>query len=592
MISILKFFSKRLFHLFDYQRITAKPIFIKSDSLKNKFNTKYLFLLVGILFISNVFSQVKNSTESKSRMQADLKILASDSLGGREAGSTYEILARNYIASSFKRNNLIPFFDGSYFQEFPFKDGADFSESFLTFNGKKYKNINEFQPLSKSKNDNVSGKMLKVGFGILSSSPSHNDYTNHNILDGKIFVIDISVPGGSSNYEKYVESADLDKRIEMAAKFGAKAVILINNDSSFNDPRKMISNQKGRTPIPVVFAKGALLDLINKSDSADISINIDIKKFDKQGYNVAGYIDNGSDKTIIIGGHYDHIGMGGETSRSTEAAIHNGADDNASGVALVIELAHQLKDKKLNSNILFLSFSAEEKGLYGSSYFVENSLPAIKNQTLCFINFDMVGRMDSAKSSMTVFGTGTANQWDTIMGSIPDENINITKALTGIGGSDQMPFYLDSVPVLFFFTGVHDDYHTPNDDEKFINYNGMERVLNYSLNLILEIDKQDSLSWKATKARTGSSGRSRGGLSMGIMPDYSTEGGVLVSMVIEGKPGNKAGLLKGDIIKRIDTSTIKDIYDYMDVLKTCKPNQVYDLEIMRNGEKMILKLQF
>jgi aminopeptidase YwaD len=570
---------------------------LNSCTPKSKINRTSILHSATLIIFSLVFFSLSCSkkilpTNQNHSVRRDIQILASDSFGGREAGTIYEIKARDYIADELQKAGLTPFFNNSYFQEFPFKAGADFSKSNIIIDGKTIVFGTQFQPLSNSKNDSLSGDILKVGYGIISSSPSYNDYPNHNILDGKIFVMDISVPGGYANYEQYAEVADLDKRIEMAEKFGAKAIILYTNDSSFNDPRKMISNKKSRTGIPVVYAKGDLLKKINISNQLNITIVVRGEKVDQKGYNVAGFLDKGKGKTIIIGAHYDHLGMGGETSRYFGQGIHNGADDNASGVAAILELARFFKAKELNTNILIVAFSAEEKGLYGSNYFVEHSIPALKKQVLCYLNYDMVGRMHPQEKKLTIFGTGTSPQWDSIFALIADTSMNITKSATGIGGSDQMPFYLDSIPVLFFFTGIHDQYHTPDDDEALINYQGIDLVLRFSVNLIEKTSNFKTLTWKPTQARTGSSGRGKGGPTLGIMPSYSNEGGVLVDMVIEGKTGYKAGLQKGDIITRIDQKIVKDVYDYMDIMKTLKNDIDYSIEIRRNGEIKVLTIRF
>ena len=548
-------------------------------------------LILSILFLNSCATESEN-TEQRPLFKQDISILASDSLGGREAGSEYEIMARDYLAAQFQEAGLKPYFENSYFHDFSFKDGADFSTSYLWLNGEKFSSGEDFLPLTKSKNDSISGPMKKVGFGLLSSKPAHNDYPDHSTLEGRIFVMEMSVPDGASKYEQYADVADLDKRIELASKFGAKAIILINNDPDFTDPRKMISNKRGRTPLPVVYAKGALLEKINALNEAQIDIRVDIQKMDKTGYNVAAVIDNQATKWLIFGAHYDHLGMGGETSRSKEKAVHNGADDNASGVAMVMELARYYAKHKLDANLLFLCFSAEEKGLYGSSNFVDNHLDAIKENTLAYINFDMVGRLDSSSKELTIYGTGTSPLWDSILPTVADSILLIKKSPSGIGGSDQMPFYLDSIPVLFFFSGIHDQYHMPEDDETLINYQGMNQIFSFVQELVGKIDFKQELPWQATKDGKRKSRRYRDGPSMGIMPDYSADGGVLVKMVIDGKPGAKAGLQVQDIIVNIDGKKIKDVYDYMDVLKTCKKGQSYKMDIIRKEEVKTLNITF
>ncbi len=548
-----------------------------------------IFILATLLFES---CNPKLSLTKEERLKNHISVLASDSLMGREAGTDAEIMARDYIVSEFENIGLKPFFNGSFTQQFPFKDGADFSESYVKLAGESFTSGEDFLPLSNSKNAEVLGQVLNVGFGIMSQEPPHNDYPNHGVLAGKIFLLEMSVPGGNENYEKYGESADLDKRIELASRFGAQAVFLVNNDSSFTDPRKMISNLKGRTSIPVITIKKRLYDAILANPDSSVSINVSVKKMDKIGYNVAGFIDNQAEKTIIIGAHYDHLGMGGETSLFIGRDIHNGADDNASGVAGVIEMAYHLKDKKMNHNFLFVGFSAEEKGLYGSNYFVEQLADSLKKSALCYLNFDMIGRLDSVNPVLTLIGTGTAAEWDSLLTFYKNSAMEIKKSPSGVGGSDHMPFYLDSIPVLFFFSGIHSDYHRPSDDEQLINYQGMIHILSFTEALVDTLNSFETLNWKATQGGKESGRRMKDGPSLGIMPDYSEQGGVLVNMVSDGKPGQKAGLKVKDLIVEIDNQEVKDIYDYMDILKKCKKGETYSLKVKRDGELLTLSVTF
>ena len=551
----------------------------------------YLFSLFVLTFF--IFSCVNNNEESTpgERMRTTVFTLAADSLGGREAGTLNEIKARDYLVSQLKNMGLKPYFGDSYYKEFSFKDGADFTNSSLIINDSSFEVNKDFYPLNNSKSDEIQGDILNVGFGIMSSNPSHNDYPNHGILDGKVFVMEMSVPGGVSNWNDYAEYADLDKRIDLASKFGAKAIILINTDSTLDDPRKMISNKIGRTSIPVIIAKPSLQNYLISQSDGNIQLKVSVKKIDKTGYNVAAIIDNEAENSIILGAHYDHLGMGGETSRyHGPSAIHNGADDNASGVAAIIELAYELKDKPLNYNIIIMSFSGEEKGLLGSSALIRNH-DVDRSKTVAMLNFDMVGRLDSAHD-LTVFGTGTANEWDSIMNMIHKDDLNIKPAPSGIGGSDQMSFYLDSIPVLFFFTGFHNDYHTPSDDAEKINYQGIKYVVDYALDIIDNMNNFNGLTYHTTKARTSGNHNYRKGPTLGIVPDYGATGGMTINAVLDGKPGQKAGLKKGDNIIKIGEKAVDDIYDYMDALKSCSFGKSYPIIVIRNGKEITLTLQF
>ena len=554
--------------------------------------TKVCLFILFFFFL--FFISCNENTETSntiSRLQTHVYILASDSLRGREAGTLDEIKARDYLVSQIKEMGIKPYFGKNYYKAFSFKDGADFSSSSLNINGLLFEVNKDFYPLNNSKSDEIEGDFIKVGFGIMSSSPSHNDYPNHSILNSKIFIVEMSVPDGASHWNEYADYADLDKRIELAYKFGAKAIILINTDSTLDDPRKMISNKIGYTQIPVIVAKKKLQDYLLLQEEGKVQLKVSVRRLDKIGYNVAGIIDNGADNSIILGAHYDHLGMGGETSRyHGPPAVHNGADDNASGVAALLELAYQLKDRPLNYNIIIMSFSGEEKGLLGSSALIRNH-DIDESKIVAMLNFDMVGRLDSAYD-LTIFGTGTANEWDSIMSLIHDDSLNIKPASSGIGGSDQMSFYLDSIPVLFFFTGFHLDYHTPSDDADKINYQGIAYVVDYAMKVIENINNFSSLTYHTTKAKTSGNHSYRKGPTLGIVPDYGATGGMAINAVLEGKPGQKAGLKKGDIILKIGDKEVKDIYDYMDALKLCKFGKNYPIVVKRKSIEITLTLQF
>ncbi|MCB0464547.1 MAG: M20/M25/M40 family metallo-hydrolase, partial [Aequorivita sp.] len=217
------------------------------------------------------------------------------------------------------------------------------------------------------------------------------------------------------------------------------------------------------------------------------------------GENVVGYIDNKAENTVVVGAHFDHLGMGGEGSLYREGeAIHNGADDNASGVAMMLHLADSLqkKDSPKNNNYLFIAFSGEEEGLLGSNYFVKN--PTINTKKITYmLNMDMVGRLN-AENTLAVYGVGTSPILkQTVNANAGD--LNIAENESGVGPSDHTSFYLADIPVLHFFTGQHEDYHKPSDDTEKVNFEGMEIVSNYIFNIIKDLDSQKKLPFRKTK---------------------------------------------------------------------------------------------
>lgn len=313
-------------------------------------------------------------------------------------------------------------------------------------------------------------------------------------------------------------------------------------------------------------------------------------------YNLAGYIDNQAAHTIIIGAHYDHLGLGlesGSLDANPQNKIHNGADDNASGVAGVIELARyfQTNKQKEKYNFLFLCFSGEELGLYGSKYFTENSTIDL-TKTNMMINLDMVGRLNPATKGLTVSGSGTSAAFEPLLRSLSNDRVQIKTDSSGMGPSDHTSFYLKNIPVLHFFTGSHTDYHKPSDDWEKINASGESEVLNVIVKLIENLDEQPKLAFLPTKNKSMSSSRSFK-VTMGVIPSYSSsEQGLKVDGVTEGKPAQKAGVQTGDLIQQIGDYTIKDIQGYMDALGKFEKGQTVPVTVKRGADTVTLKLTF
>lgn len=307
----------------------------------------------------------------------------------------------------------------------------------------------------------------------------------------------------------------------------------------------------------------------------------------KEGRNVIGFVDNGAPKTIIIGAHFDHLGYGDEGSLSGEHAIHNGADDNASGVTVLLQLAEWIKGKYTHNNYLFISFSGEEKGLWGSNWFVKH--PTIDLSTANYmLNMDMVGRLND-ESKLAIYGTGTSPTWDTILGDIAQKNnVEIIKKPSGVGPSDHTSFYLADEPVLHFFTGQHEDYHKPSDDADKINYDGMKTVQSFIEDVIAAVDDKGKLAFTKTKDEN-SRKAPKYSVTLGVMPDYMFEGpGMRIDGVSDDRPAQKAGMQKGDIVIKIDDLEIDDMMGYMKALGMYKKGQQAKVVVKRGGEEVTL----
>jgi hypothetical protein len=307
------------------------------------------------------------------------------------------------------------------------------------------------------------------------------------------------------------------------------------------------------------------------------------------GRNVVAFLDKKADKTIVIGAHFDHLGMGGQGSlHRGDSAIHNGADDNASGTAALLALAKIFKYETLKSNILFIAFSGEENGLWGSNYFVKN--PTIDLKTVNYmINMDMVGRLNPEKS-LAVHGVGTSPSFPPVLDPINADSLKLVPSESGVGPSDHTSFYLQDLPVLHFFTGQHADYHKPSDDADKINYEGLVQVVRYISRLIAGLDAEPKLAFTKTK---DSSDSPRFTVSMGVVPDYLYDGkGMRVDGVSEGKPAQAAGLQKGDIVIQLGDSTINDMMGYMRALSVFKKGDSTQVVLERAGQKIAAKVKF
>jgi hypothetical protein len=310
--------------------------------------------------------------------------------------------------------------------------------------------------------------------------------------------------------------------------------------------------------------------------------------------NVIGFLDNGAKQTIVIGGHYDHLGLGHDGNSldaNPKEKIHNGADDNASGTAGVIELAryYSNNNKKELYNFLFICFSGEELGLFGSKQYCENPVVPLTDVNM-MINMDMIGRLEPTSRKLMIYGVGTAPEFVNLIASIKT-TMNIMTDSAGVGPSDQTSFYLKDIPVLHFFTGQHSDYHKPSDDVDKVNIEGEKEVLEFIINTLSEIEKLPKL--KFMKTRSAKSDTPAFKVTLGIMPDYMFSGvGVHIDGVTEGKPAFKAGLLKGDVVVKLGEHTVTDMNSYMKALSMFKKGDTTKVKALRGNDLIEKDLTF
>ncbi|NBX11538.1 MAG: M28 family peptidase, partial [Chitinophagaceae bacterium] len=383
---------------------------------------------------------------------------------------------------------------------------------------------------------------------------------------------------------------------------GATAVLWYNSGKQED---KLSFNGKDRSPvleIPVIYFTKKPLDGVSAAeDEGELSFNATIQIGEKlrNGYNVIGYIDNKAATTVVVGAHFDHLGYGEDGNsryEKKEPAIHNGADDNASGTATLIELARTLKKTKgAATNYLFIAFSGEELGLYGSKYFTDH--PTIDLKSINYmINMDMVGRLNDSAKTITVGGYGTSPAWASLVNAQNNlrsaGNLQIKIDSSGSGPSDHTSFYRKDIPVLFYFTGLHTDYHKPSDDADRINYKGMVNILQHAKNVIEGANAQGRLAFlKTREAQTTTTARFS--VSMGIMPDYTYSGnGVRADGVSEGRPAQKAGLKAGDIVLQIGDYKVNSMESYMQTLGKFKKGDKATVIYQRGTEQFKVEIQF
>lgn len=546
-----------------------------------------LFLFIGSLLQAQRCEIISYDRMENLRLHLDL--LASDELAGRKPGTEGAIAARNYIGRQFESANLQKIFSEGYYQVFPVPNRVevDKRQTLFILEGINLTLNQHFYATKYSANASAEAKTLYVDYGIESEELDRDD-VDDKTLPGRIAVMEIGSPDGIHPHSEFIAYHDLQLRIENLQKKGAKGVILIDSKEQTRDPEKEYKSITA-TDIPVIFVSDAeYAKDLRKTRAAKFTVTQHEKSI--KAYNVGGLLNNEAKKTVVIGAHYDHLGMGGEGSlfRGEEPEIHNGADDNASGTAALIELAHFLSttdDENLRRyNYLFMAFSGEEMGLLGSNYFVKN-LPEDSHFHF-MLNMDMVGRME--EQQLQVNGTGTSPIWEEILKGL-ECPLELKLSESGVGPSDHTSFYYQDVPVLHFFTGTHTDYHKPTDDVEKINFKGMIKTMNLMLSIISATPAEMAF----TKTKNESMSAPRFSVTLGVMPDYMFDGkGMRIDGVTEGRPADKAGLQAGDIVTKMGKATVRDMMSYMKALGQFKEGDETQVEYQRDGKTKTTTVQF
>lgn len=592
---------------------------------------KYTFYLILVLFFS--CSTVKipqtNYLIDQNDLYKHLSFLASDELKGRGTGTPEINIAAEYIAKYFAKIGLKPRGSSGYFQTFMVTTDLELLKNNsldISSNGKNifFELKKDFQPTGFSANGIVEGDLVFAGYGIEAEDLGYNDYTNIDVKDKIVLMMRFS-PEGDKPDTKFGFKVQSNFKVSTAKSKGARGVILFTGPNTLENDRliSLVPDPSAMNAgIPVVsistdkakeiFEKAGkdLLNIQKQIDSTQqsnsfyfentkVRLQVELKPIIKETKNVIAFLE-GNDSTlkneiIVIGAHYDHLGMGGRGSLSTnkEPQIHNGADDNASGTSGMLELAEYFASRKsdLKRSILFIAFSGEELGLLGSKFFVENPTVPLNN-IVAMINMDMIGRLNENK--LTIYGTGTSPRWKSLLNSLnADSAFHFNFIDGGFGPSDHSSFYSKNIPVLFFFTGTHQDYHKPSDDFDKINYAGMEKVLNLIKNVVSDLTTNpEKILFTKVQGETQQQGRRMNiRVYVGTIPDYSEQvEGFKIAGVNDGSPAEKAGLKAGDVIIKFGDKTVKNIYDYMYAMQAYKPGDVVDVIVLRSGQEVKLSL--
>lgn len=544
---------------------------------------KHFLLFLFIALSTTTFGQKLKKADKAiiNDLKTIVTYLSSDKLEGRRTGTAGEKLAYTYLSEQLKNNDIQPKGEnGSYLQQFEVNEGKQIlPETSLSIDGNKLEAEKDFFPFIFSPNGSLDSY----------ASPAIKETNAPWFLD-----INEVLKNNEGNPHFDLYDAIRTQAMECKGK-GATALIVYNSGEKETDLKFEGKSKIVAVEIPVIYiTKDATKKYLSES-TTDHKIELKVLIGDKKrsGTNVVGYIDNGAANTIILGAHFDHLGYGEDHNSlwTGKAEIHNGADDNASGTATVLELSKLLKKSKLkNNNYLFIFFSGEELGLFGSKYFTEH--PTIDLSKVNYmINLDMVGRLNKDSKSITIGGFGTSPSWSRLLPEKTDA-FSVKFDSSGIGPSDHTSFYLKEIPVLFFFTGTHADYHKPGDDVEKINFEGQYRILQYIMDVLAKTNKDEKLAFLKTK-EPQMGGGVRFTVSLGVMPDYTYSGsGLHIDGVIDGRIADKAGIKTGDVIIKIGEFNLTDVNEYMTALSKFKKGDPTTVTVKRGQEELVFNIIF
>ncbi|MCD4790046.1 MAG: M28 family peptidase [Bacteroidales bacterium] len=563
-------------------------------------------------------------------LEEKLTYIASDELEGRMTGSKGIKLAADYITAIFTYLGLEPLAEAEdYFWQFDFVSDyrVDPENNQFILDGKNLELNNNYIPLSSSENGEVESNVVFAGYGLKVEGKNDYQYNSYSSLDvnGKIVMVLDGIPKELDKEKEDLFERNIASGYKqmLARQMGAKAILIVTDRIDNERTKEMIGNSgiismniTEDIANSILSAKNETVEnVIENLKGGDpkgnehlfeletkVRINTKIERVVKQDNNILGvvYSNNKNADYIFIGGHYDHLGFGETNSRSDEEHkhdIHNGADDNGSGVVTVIELAEFFSNLKkenpdaITYNLVFCLWSGEELGLLGSAAFT-SELPVPADKVKAYINFDMVGRVNDNK--LEIQGLGSATEWKKIF---ENKNIitefDITLFDDPYLPTDVTSFYLKGIPVASFFSGIHLDYHTYRDDVEFINFDDMQRAVKLASLIINELMKPDqALTYREVKLRRPKSTKGGRKVSLGTIPVYAggDDTGMGVQGVRGGGPAEKAGVKGGDVVIGLNGKEVKNIYDFINIMNELKPDVETEIVVLRSGEELKLKI--
>ena len=599
---------------------------------KRILSTILIILVVGLCFYS--LRQISPGDIGAEEISSDdimkhIRFLADDKRAGRYPGTRESRDVISYLINHLKSYGIQPGGEsGSFKQTFSILDSVKLGENnSLNVNSKPMNLMEDYVPLWFSGNAALSSDIIFAGYGfnILTDSLVWNDYKDIDV-EGKWVMVMRHSPERDNPHSIYAPHSDLHKKMIEARDRGAAGVLFISQiEDTTLIPFRYIPGYS-KSGIPAIHLSNKVADDILKNvgtsrkiiqnkmnrdletisidiPNVNVSANVELKNIYSRAANVIGQIVSRNhryrDEYIVIGAHFDHLGYGGPGSGSLKpdtSAVHNGANDNASGTAGLLELAQILQANRqlLKRSILLIGFDAEEKGLIGSKYFISN--PTIqKNNIVTMINMDMIGKMKD--STLIVGGVGTSPTFEPLLDSLSKlSNLNLEYDQAGYGPSDHASFYAEDIPVLFFFTGDYSNkYHLPEDDWEDINASGEKQILDIIYKSVIALSRdQTRPAFRVAGPKTRTVQRKNKQVKMGILPYYGgTSEGLKVDKIYDPDgAAAKAGIKSGDIIKSINKKPIKDIYEYMKRMEEIKPGQSIPVDIKRDGKIIMLTVKF